>query len=72
MMLIREAIIANVYINLDLPLNFEFRNVEVEQIKTTINASLSHVDSSQTSEQRFTDRSKNILEAFLLSHIFLC
>ena len=29
-MLIGEAIIANVYINLDLSINFEFSNVEVE------------------------------------------
>ena len=47
MMLIGEAIIANVYINLDFSLNIEFRNVEVEQIKATINASLSHVDGFQ-------------------------
>ena len=47
MMLISDAIIANVYFNLDFPLNIDFRNVEVEQIKATINASMSLVTGSQ-------------------------
>ena len=47
-MLISETKVANVYINLDFPLNSDFRDVEVEQIKATVNASLSHVNGSQS------------------------
>ena len=44
MMLISEAKNADVHINMDFPLNIDFRNVEVEQIKATVNATLSHID----------------------------